>query len=92
MTNIDLEKCYKVEFAKGITLVMHWIITNDSDEEIDLPGEDYDPKEDYKPKYTLKDDVQEWLDNNVTGTVYIDMGSLYFEVAEDAMAFKLRWL
>lgn len=96
MSKIDLEKYHKIGFASGITMVMHWIIKYEPNEnenkDVELPGEEYDPKEDYSPKYVLKDEVQEWLNNNATGMVYIDLKTLYFENAEDAMAFKLRWI
>ena len=94
MSEIDLEKYHKVEFASGIKMVMHWVIKYEhyAIEDVELPGEEYDPKEDYSPKYTLENKVQEWLNNNVTGMVFINLKTLYFENAEDAMAFKLRWL
>lgn len=85
-------KLHEIEFATGIIMTMTWVIKTDADD-VELPGEKYDPKGDYSPKYSLKNtEIQEWLDNNVTGKVYINMKGLFFEVAEDAMAFKLRWL
>lgn len=90
MEKIDLEKYHKVK-CLGIKMEIPLVITVKCDNIVDLPGEKYDPKADYSPKFEVEDDVREWLKENVTGKFFADISNLYFEKSEDAVAFKLRW-
>lgn len=39
----------------------------------------------------LRKDVREWVQENVDGDTYRCGGFLFFENAQDALYFKLRW-
>ncbi len=56
-----------------------------------LPGEKYDSKKNYEPKVCLYSDVSKWIDENVKGEIRFTHGIVYFEIEDEAMAFKLRW-
>ena len=43
-------KLHEVELATGIVMTMSWVIKTDADD-VELPGEKYDPEGDYSPKY-----------------------------------------
>ncbi len=94
-SKIDIENYHHVDVSSGKIVKsaqLTWIATIESDENssIDLPA--YDPEEDHSPKITLHDGIQEWLTENMTGKVYFGLTDSWFENAEDAIAFKLRWI
>jgi len=93
-SKIDIEKYHHVDVSGGKIVKsaqLTWIATIESDEDT-LPGTPYDPEEDHSPKITLHDGIQEWLTENATGKVYFWLVDAWFENAEDAVAFKLRWI
>ena len=96
-SNVDLKNYHHVDVSGGKIVKsaqLTWIATIESDDNspIDLPGKAYDPDEDHSPKITLHDGIQEWLTENATGKVYFWLVDAWFENAEDAVAFKLRWI
>lgn len=88
MTTHNLEDYHKVLHPVKMTM---FVKIKFEDDVKNPPGEEYDSQKDYSQKYSVDDDVQQWLNENVTGKVLTSVGVLYFEVVEDAVAFKLRW-
>lgn len=97
MTEINLEEYYKVDFAVNTVVTgmeLTWTMTYESDEEVDeadLCGEPYDKDKDYSPKAKVKPEIKDWILENITGKVFFNFGSAYFENGDEAMAFKLKW-
>jgi len=73
---IDLKKYYRIQFPH-INLAT---VYDEFTEEV------------LTTRYSITDDEREWINDNLSGTIYNDDKYIYFEMAEDVMAFKLRWL
>lgn len=92
--DIDFEKYHHVDISNG-KIVLHgeitFVLTVDTDVTDFLPGKTYNPDDDNSPKVVFIDGVDEWLAENIIGKRYFSLSDAWFENAEDALAFKLRW-